>query len=403
MGEREKIDAFMKEARQAYEKLSKERGEGLIVFHDDADGVCSAAIVSQLLEELGMGYYMTCIEKVFPQALKLIDESRFDFLVFADLGSGIANKIPELIGGERNVYIFDHHDTKEVQDPRITHLNPELQGLSGEKMASGATVNYMVAQQMGEEALKLAWMAVIGSAEIPGSLGGFNWVALQDSLKVGDAARKVRGEKEKVYVNVFDKPKEFRYLNSKLTVLSSVGYYDDGPQEAVSACVFRDIGEIWPKIGELEKKRKMVFQSLRERIKEDGLYAVKNVQWFDAENIFHGMGTKVVGSFTSHLRYQTRVVHREKYILGFMDMENQFPGLGSIKEEMKKVSARVPPRLERLIETKWRQPVSALIEASAFHMGGYGDGHEVSGSAVIPKENKEEFLKTYNELASPRR
>lgn len=401
--ERERIDAFVADAQRAYERLSGERGEGLIVFHDDADGICSGAIASQLLDELGLSYYMACVEKVFPQVLELINDARCDFLVFADLGSGRADKISELISKDRKVYIFDHHDAKSVEDPRLIHLNPELHGLSGERMASGATVNYMVARQLGKEALKLAWMAVVGSAEIPGSLGWLNWVALQDSLKVGDASREVRGEKEKIHVGVFGDPREYRYLSGKLTVLGSVGYYEDGPQEAVSACVFRELGDVWPKISSLEKRRSEAFQGLRGRINEDGLYALDNVQWFDAGDAFRGMGTKVIGGFTSHLRYQTRIVHREKYILGFMDMEDRIPGLGRIGGDLRKVSVRVHPRLEKLIEVGRRQPVSALIEASAFHSGGYGDGHDVAGSAVIPQRNMNEFIKTFNDLASGQR
>jgi len=53
-----------------------------------------------------------------------------------------------------------------------------------------------------------------------------------------------------------------------------------------------------------------------------------------------------------------------------------------------------------LIEVGKKMPVSALLEASAYHNDGFGNGHDVAGSAVIPRENIEVFIKTFNDLAS---
>ena len=73
-------------------------------------------------------------------------------------------------------------------------------------------------------------------------------------------------------------------------------------------------------------------------------------------------------------------------------MENLIPGLGYIKGTWKKVSVRVPFKFEEYINAGVKQPVSALIVAAAYHNGGYGDGHTVAGSGVIPYENKDPFL-----------
>ncbi len=397
--ERESIEAFLRTSGELYTKLSEERGQGLLLYNDDADGICSGAITSQLLEELKADYHMVCLGKVFPQVIEMIDRLGSDYVIFVDLGSGSIREISEHITGDKRIYIFDHHDTRRVDDERILHLNPELFGLTGEKMASASTVCYLVARNMGEAAKKLAWMAVVGSAEIPGSVGWLNWMALQDAIEAGDVSRKIKGEKEKITVNVFEKPREYRSLSSRLTILGSVGYYDDGPQEAVSSCIFRRMEDVWERIKELEAKRRSVYGRLRSSLFRDGLYAIDNVQWFDADGLFRGMGTKVIGNFTSHLRFQTRVIHREKYILGFMDMQNMVPGLGSIEGDWRKVSSRVPLRVEGQIKIGRKQPVSAVIEAAAYHCGGYGDGHEVAGSAVIPRDNIEEFLKTFDRLA----
>ncbi len=397
--EKENIDAFLRTCERFYSKLSEEEGRGLLVYNDDADGICSGAITSQILEGLKADYHMVCLGKVFPQVVEMIDGMEPDYLVFVDLGSGAVKEISRRITGSKHVFIFDHHDTRRVDDERIFHLNPELFGLTGEKMASAATVCYMVAKNMGESAKRLAWMAVVGSAEIPGSLGWLNWMALQDAVKLGDVIRRVVGGKEKITVNVFEKPREYRSLSSRLTILGSVGYYSDGPQEAVSSCIFRTIEDVWWRIKELEEKRREVYGTLREDLFEDGLYATENIQWFDAHSLFRDMGTKVIGNFTSHLRFQTRIIHKEKYILGFMDMQNTVPGIGVIMGEWRKVSSRVPLRVEGQIKMGRKQPVSAIIEASAYHCGGYGDGHGVAGSAVIPRDNMEKFLETFDGLA----
>ncbi|RLG61305.1 hypothetical protein DRN86_00260 [Candidatus Geothermarchaeota archaeon] len=400
MNEMEKKEIFLKESEKVLKKLKGESGIALIIHHDDADGICSGAIAAKMLEMLGLKYHVVCVEKVFPEVIKLIDETKVDFFVFTDIGSGAASKISKMITGDRSIYIMDHHDAERVEDPRLTHFNPELFGLSGEVIASGATVTYLVARNLGEDAKKLAWMAVVGAAEIPGRLDHFNWLAFQDAQEVGDVERTVTPRGESIRVKVFRKPISYKSLNTSLTILGSVGYYRDGPQLALSACFFRDLSEAEKEIKKLEKERKEKFDKVMERIKEDGLFALRNVQWFDVEDEFKNMGTKTIGTFTSKLRFKLRLIHGKKYILGFMNMSNIIPGLGEIKGRWKKVSVRVPFKFEELIHAGSKQPVSALIVAAAYHNGGYGDGHDIAGSGVVPYENKQSFIEMFESLAA---
>ena len=399
MSEVEKKRKFVEEGKTVLNKIKSESGFGLIIYHDDADGICSGAIAAKMLEHLGLRYNMVCIEKLFPEVLELINETKFDFVLFTDIGSGIASKLPKIIEGDRRIYVFDHHDAEKSEDPRLIHYNPELHGLSGETVACGATVTYLVAKNLGEEAKKLAWMAVVGAADIPGKLDHFNWAAFLDANQVGDVDRRVTAKGESIRVKVFGKPISYQSLNRKLTILSSVGYYRDGPQLAVSSCFFRDLSEVEKKINELEKERKIKFNKVMEVIREDGLFALKNVQWFDVEDQFENMGTKTIGTFTSKIRFQLSLIHNRKYILGFMNMKNIIPGLGQVKGRWKKVSVRVPFRFEELIHAGVKQPVSALIVAAAYHNDGYGDGHSVAGSGVVPYENKQSFIETFDSLA----
>ncbi|MEM2319901.1 MAG: DHH family phosphoesterase, partial [Candidatus Bathyarchaeia archaeon] len=115
----------------------------LIVHHDDADGLCSGAIIKRALEREGLKAKTFCLEKIYTEVISDI-HSRDGYIIFyADIGSSHADLISELNSGRNLIIILDHHDPKAVKDPKVLDLNLENFGFKGETDFSGATCCYL--------------------------------------------------------------------------------------------------------------------------------------------------------------------------------------------------------------------------------------------------------------------
>ena len=115
-------------------------------------------------------------------------------------------------------------------------------------------------------------------------------------------------------------------LFAKLQILGAVGYYDGGPELGVQASLEGISDKIKQKINEWEEKRKTVNKKLIGRLYRERLKETEHIQWFDAGDMYKGMGTKVIGQFCSFLSYQARLIKPDKYILGFVNVPPDVPG-----------------------------------------------------------------------------
>ncbi|MEM2909875.1 MAG: DHH family phosphoesterase [Nitrososphaerota archaeon] len=383
---------YFDELKRASELLRSSANRVLVIHHDDADGICSAAIALLAFESLGIKTDRVCVEKLHPTIVSKIHSSDYDAYVYTDIGSGKAELI-EKLAGDKPVVILDHHDPVMVSKPNVLNLNPELYGFSGERDVSGATATYLFADKLAD-VKQLAWAAVVGSAELGGSLTSLNRIPLEHAVKLGDVEVRESAGRERYYVipfrEVWDK------LSAKLTILGSVGYYADGPKKAVDSCIRKELNE--GEIERLEEYRKQVFSKVMAELRRHGIAHSEKIQWFSVGDSFAGMGTKVLGTFTSILAYRGFVDQR-KYLVGFMNFPRTIPGLGEIEGNWTKLSARAPKLLAELISKEAASSVSRLIVEATSYVGGYGDGHSTAASGLIPSGTEEDFLKKMEELA----
>jgi len=373
-------------------EVVRSSSRALVVYHDDADGICSAAIALSALESLGIKTDSVCIEKLHPTILYKIHGSRYDAYVYTDIGSGKADLIEKLVGDEL-VIILDHHDPVVVRKPNVLNLNPELYGFSGEREVSGATATYLFADKLAD-VRHVAWAAVVGSAELGGSLTSLNRIPLEHAVKLGDVEVRESAGRERYYVVPFGEA--WDRLSAKLTTLGSVGYYADGPKKALEACIRKELDE--GEIERLEEYRKQVFSKVMAELRRHGITRGERVQWFSVGDSFAGMGTKVLGTFTSILAYRG-FVDQKKYLVGFMNFPRTIPQLGELEGEWTKLSARAPKLLAELISKEAMPPVSRLVVEATSYVGGHGDGHSTAASGLIPKGTEDDFLKKMEEIA----
>ena len=335
------------------------------------------------------------MEKVSPEIIELIHSRGRDLYLYVDIGSGRADAIAEALerrGGK--AMIADHHDPVKAESEKLIHLNPELYGYSGETEVSGSTATYLFMREACE-LRDAAWLAVVGSAEIPGPLRSLNRLALEDAVREGDVKIEGEGDKERYVITFLRKP--WNKISSTLTAIGSIGYYRGGPYEAVKNLKMRRVPEeLAEELQELRKKR---FARASAIISRKGLQVRGAVQWFHVGDLFKGLGSKTVGTFSSMLSYR-RIVDPKKYIVGFMNFEPEIPGVGRLEGKWVKVSVRAPKALASLIRSGSMPSISDLTVKAAEAVGGSGDGHMYAASALIPAGREEEFLEEFNKLVS---
>ena len=387
------MEEYFKALREAAEELRSIDFEVPVIFHDDADGLCSAAIASMALDRIGVRYKLYCIEKIHPAIVKLLHSKGYKLYIYLDIGSGRADLIMKSVEEEGSrAIIVDHHDPRRVESRRVIHLNPELYGFSGETDVSGSTATYLFMRELSKLD-DAAWMAVVGSAEIPGDLRSLNRIPLEDAVKVGDVEVKKAKNRERYMIKFLKKP--WNKLSSILTAMGSIGYYRDGPYLAVEFLKKRIIEE--DRVKEFEELRKRRFNQAFAILAKKGLRVDGMVQWFHLGELFKGLGSKTIGTFTSMLSYR-RICSPDKYLVGFMKFEKNLPRIGEIDGEWVKASIRTPKHVADEIRAGKLPPASELTVKSAEKVGGSGDGHSFAASALIPAGREEEFIEEFNRL-----
>ncbi len=370
--------------------------DAVVLHHDEADGLCSAALTRIAIEKLGVETRLICLDKLYPEVVRDIEGGSRRLVVFSDLGSGHVQLLESQNRSKNILLILDHHDTSESRDPLVHNLNPELNGFSGEKDASSSTVAYLFAKTVDPSLVTFAPLAIIGSTEIPGEAQSLNKIPIQDAEKTGAVKRTPSGAVKFDGAVPWLSPSR---ASSILNVLGSVGYYRGGPQLGLSACIKGFDKQTLETAKGLEEERKNANQRMMEKIRNGGLTHMKNIQWFHARENYKGMSGKVVGSFCSYLSYQ-RLVNPAKYLIGMMNVPPEVPEWGKLQSAMVKVSGRAPQPLAKMIETGKRPPLSRILPYSCEKVGGFGDGHTVAASGVFPVGHEEAFLEALDALAT---
>src|SRR3989442_584282 len=391
------LESFVNKLAQAKDPIAKSGlKDAVILHHDEADGLCSAALTKIAIEKLGIETRLVCLDKLYPEVVRDVEGGSRRLVVFSDLGSGHVQLLESQNRSRSILAILDHHDTSESRDPVVHNLNPELKGFSGEKDASSSTVAYLFAKTVDPTLVTFAPLAIIGSTEIPGEAQGLNKIPIQDAEKTGAVKRTPSGAVKFDGAVPWLSPSR---ASSILNVLGSVGYYRGGPQLGLSACLKGFEKQILETAKSLEEERKSANQRMMEKIRNNGLSQMKNVQWFHARDNYRGMSGKVVGSFCSYLSYQ-RFVNPVKYLIGMMNVPPDIPGWGRLPSPLVKVSGRVPQPLAKMIETGKRPPLSRVLPDSCEKVGGFGDGHTVAASGVFPIGTEEAFLDALDALVT---
>lgn len=380
------LQDFKQKAKRTIAMLREEKPKkAFIIHHDDADGLCSAAIIKKALERESIAAETFCLEKVYTEVIADLHSKEDAVLFYVDIGSSHADLISELNNSRNLTIILDHHDPKPSKDPKVLDLNLEHFGFRGETDFSGATCCFLFVKELNDLNSDLGCLALVGSSEIPEGFKSINEMVLREALERG-VVRKQGKSLEITYLGV-----RVDVLFSKLQILGAVGYYEDGPDMGIKACLEGIDETLENKITALEDRRKEVNRRLLGRLYRERLEETKHIQWFDAGDMYAGMGTKVIGQFCSFLSYQTRLINPDKYIFGFVNVPPEIPKWGKLKGNFVKVSVRVPKQMQEKID-KGKLPGAVNLLEKASEGFGMADGHQYAANAVLPSTKKFELL-----------
>ncbi len=368
-----------------------------IVSSDDADGLASAYLFTVILDSVGRDYRIVVLDKVYPEIVERLSE-QYPSIVFLDLGGPFFKYIEEDM--YNSIVIIDHHMEAATPPKDIIYVNPLKLGFKDESVPSTSVTIYFLMRSLVEKYYQYSWAALLGMGEIPGEPGELAWRALIEGVKTG-VIRRVR---KSYRVKIHGYEREFKSLYRELTLVSTMGYYDDMGLEIIGWMRYGGMESLRDYVERFKEARKDMYDKMFRRFESGEMVFEKEfIQWFeDFDNLFYNVSPRVFDTFASTISMYGRYFDPRKYILGLGVRNPYIPGYGYLSQDWMVVPIRVTRKLEFRIGIGLSQPVYVLAEAAAFASGGLGYGYKTLGSAVVPLNKRDHFLNIFDSLASGR-
>ncbi len=391
---------YVEDLRKAINIIEK-HDRVVVAHHNDADGLSSVTIVMEALRRKGIEAVNIPLERVHPLIVKKLLEKYADLIMFVDLGAGAAPEISKINAGKHMIIIIDHHHTPGVNDPKIMNLSTELYGISGDREISASGAAYIFAITMDSRNHDLAYMGVTGaigdSHHRFGRLESINRQILFDAVAQKQVAVEEVNGKEKYYLTVFGDKIDLDKFAKSLTVLGAVGYLMGGPDIGIETLLEGPTEKYKRTLDKLNELKREKFNKVIEKLKREGLYKSKYLQWLHVHDFFNPMGVKVIGEFCMEIRNNQEIVDPNMYLAGFQDMPKEVPKLGRFNWNIVKVSFRLPSKLEEKVLAGEMPGYDYLVPRAAKHVGGDIDAcHGYACATTFEKGLEEEFAKYFD-------
>ncbi len=387
-GPTESFKGWIEATEKAVEELNRWPRKGVQVFHhNDADGLCSGAILTRTFEREGYGVRRFCLEKPYPEVMRKVYGQKGEILIFADFAGRIAPLLSDLNRGQNLTVILDHHVAERSTDPRVHNLDPDLFGLKGDRDISASTTCYLFAQKLNPENQDMAHIAALGAVGeeffVDGRLVSRNRAVTLEAVRQG-TIEIVEKEKGEAYIlKSSNGDMGCDELGDYLDTLGGVGYYGGGPEIGVRVCLEGTSAESDGMVSELKSTRTMAFDAEIHRLKAGALNLSPHIQWFHVEDRFSLMGVKMIGAFCDFIKNMD-FVDPQRYIAGFQIIPNEVPGFGVIEFNEVKISMRVSAYLEGEIRAKRVMGLDTLLPMATSRVGGFSDAcHSLTAATTV--------------------
>ncbi|MCE5295808.1 MAG: DHH family phosphoesterase [Euryarchaeota archaeon] len=166
-----------KKAAEAVEEASEVR----IISHNDADGICSAGVLSSLLLRKSKRFHCT-MAKGFEEELVRSTSEGCDLLIISDMGS---NDLGVLESLGIDVIVLDHHKPERDSD-KVIHGNPHIFGIDGASEGCASSLALLLAVTVSDSNWDLSWIAfggIIGDRQHMRGMTGINAYLIQGASR----------------------------------------------------------------------------------------------------------------------------------------------------------------------------------------------------------------------------
>ncbi len=373
-----------------------------VFHHNDADGLCSGAILTRALERQGMKVQRFCLEKPYPAVLKKVYEQEGSILIFADFAGRIAPLLSELNKGRNLTLILDHHVAEASTDPRVHNLDPDLFGLKGDRDISASTTCYLFARTLDPVNRDMAHIAAVGAVGdgffVDGQLVSQNREVAMEAVQQG-----------LIEIRKHDTGEQYLLTSSKgqipcteqgdyLDILGGVGYYQKGPDMGVRVCLEGVSPESDRMVEELKAIRTKIFNEEITRLQAGALKKAPHIQWFHVEKRFFPMGVKMIGAFCDAIK-DTNHIDPRKYLAGFQIIPDEIPGFGAIRFNDVKISMRVSPFMEGEIRAGRTMGLNILLPEATTRLGGFSDAcHSLTAATTVAIGKEEKLIEEMEKI-----
>ena len=373
-----------------------------VFHHNDADGLCSGAILTRALERAGFKVRRYCLEKPYPAVLRRVYEQEGSILIFADFAGRIAPIISELNKGRNLTLILDHHVAEASSDPRVHNLDPDLYGLKGDRDISASTTCYLFARALDPVNRDMAHIAALGAVAdgffVDGKLVSQNREAAVEAEQQGTMEIRKKGAGEQYVLTSASGQTPCTERGDYLDILGGVGYHQEGPEMGVRICLEGASPESDRMVEELKTIRTKAFAAEIVRLQAGGLKQTSHIQWLHVERRFFPMGVKMIGAFCDAIR-ETNYIDPRKYLAGFQIIPDKIPGFGAIAFNEVKISMRVSPYMEGEIRAGRAMGLNTFLPEATTRLGGFSDAcHTLTAATTVAIGKEEELIEEMEEI-----
>jgi len=358
-----------------------------IFHHNDADGLCSGAILTRAFERQGYVVHRFCLEKPYPEVLKEIYKHEGRILIFADFAGRIAPMLSGLNRGRNLTLILDHHVAEASTDPKVHNLDPDLYGFKGDRDITASTTCFLFARTMNPASVDMAPVAALGAVGdkffVDGRLVGQNREVTMKAVQQGMMEIREHTTGEQYFLKSSKGLIACDEVGVYLDILGGAGYYREGPDMGVRVCFEGISSESDRIVQELTAIKKKAFDAEIKRLQEGALRNSAHIQWFHVENRFSPMGVKMVGLFCEAIR-GADFIDPQRYIAGFQVIPNEIPGFGPIGFNQVKISMRVSPYMEEEIRAGRAMGLDVVLPEATNRLGGFSDAcHSLTAATTV--------------------
>ncbi len=336
----------------------KEKDEVIIIFHNDSDGMCSAAILAKfVVKRTGKKPFL--ISQPTPVDANVIDKIKTALptkIIITDIAIDQQAQLARKIAGFANVLVIDHHIiTNDIKSSKITYHNPRAAKPSVYQSAS--YICYKICSKITEME-DAFWLACAGA------IADYN---LDDSKDIIEKAMK-----------------KYKMKDVKNSPLSKAGEILMAGKAGKSASCeemadmlkdFNGYEEFFE--SERTKKIRDVYEEIETEIRRVVAEAHDNIKQ-EGDVIFYEIKARY--NIRSPVSTIISEKHRNKIVLIYEKTDKKI-----------KVSARNQDK---------NLNAGRLLEEAAKAVGGSGGGHEAAAGATIPAGKWNSFREIVVSLAN---